>query len=223
MAPAGVGVEELKTEKFWIAVLAEFMGTLLLILVACGSCNKQVPKLPYSGVLTTLQPPARLQTPDKGGPNLGRLDTGSPAALSQDANMPMVLLGQTAVNAATIRISLAFGFSVATIVWIIAHYSGGHINPAITLAFVATRKISVLRYVFMCAASFKHSLLFLFYYQTCSTRVRTRVHFCRTWTWTWTWGERTRIWTRTWYPWTWTWTRTLEFFSASPLSSPFVT
>jgi len=50
-------------------------------------------------------------------------------------------------NKNLVRHSLAFGFSVATIVWAIIHLSGGHINPAVTVAFVVTRKISVLRYV----------------------------------------------------------------------------
>jgi len=45
-----------------------------------------------------------------------------------------------------VRHSLAFGFSVTAIVWMIADISGGHINPAVTVAFVVTRKISVLRY-----------------------------------------------------------------------------
>jgi len=34
---------------------------------------------------------------------------------------------------------------VATIVWTIAHVSGGHINPAVTAGFLLTRKISFVR------------------------------------------------------------------------------
>ncbi|XP_076470710.1 aquaporin-5-like [Babylonia areolata] len=47
-----------------------------------------------------------------------------------------------------VQISLCFGLSVATIVWNIAHISGGHINPAVTLALLATRKISLAKAVF---------------------------------------------------------------------------
>jgi aquaporin-4 len=45
------------------------------------------------------------------------------------------------------RVALTFGLTVATMVWCIASVSGGHINPAVTIAFLLTRKISLLRAV----------------------------------------------------------------------------
>jgi aquaporin-4 len=86
-------LQDLKSPKFWLAVVAEFLGTCLLVLVACGSC----------------------------------------ANFDKDRKADFV------------QIALAFGFSVATIVWSIAHVSGGHINPAVTIGFLVTRKISILR------------------------------------------------------------------------------
>ncbi|XP_041377056.1 aquaporin-5-like [Gigantopelta aegis] len=47
-----------------------------------------------------------------------------------------------------VQIALCFGLSVATIVWSICHISGGHINPAVTTAMFAARKISLARMVF---------------------------------------------------------------------------
>lgn len=44
-----------------------------------------------------------------------------------------------------VQIALSFGFAVATSVWIIGHISGGHINPAVTVAMLVTRRISLLR------------------------------------------------------------------------------
>lgn len=43
------------------------------------------------------------------------------------------------------QIALCFGLIVATMVWCIAHISGGHINPAVTVSMLVTRKISIAR------------------------------------------------------------------------------
>lgn len=84
-------VGDLQSGKFWVALLAEFIGTALLVTVGCGSC--------YAG-------------------------------------------------SSHVGIALSFGLSVGTIVWAIAGVSGGHINPAVTIGFLATRKISLVRGLF---------------------------------------------------------------------------
>ncbi|KAK3086071.1 hypothetical protein FSP39_013066 [Pinctada imbricata] len=86
-------IDDLRSLRFWKAVAAEFVGTLLLVFVGCGSCIQWV----------------------------------------KDTDV--------------VQISLCFGLSVATIVWIIGHVSGGHINPAVTTAFFITRRISLARAV----------------------------------------------------------------------------
>lgn len=83
--------EDVKTKRMYTACIAEAMGTMLLVLVACGA--------------------------------------------AQSAS------GSSAVA----HISLAFGFSVGTIVWMIGHISGGHINPAVTIGLVAARRITIIR------------------------------------------------------------------------------
>lgn len=41
--------------------------------------------------------------------------------------------------------ALAFGLAVATVVWVFRHISGGHANPAVTLAALFTRRVSIIR------------------------------------------------------------------------------
>ena len=47
-----------------------------------------------------------------------------------------------------VGIALCFGFTIVAVVWAIADVSGGHINPAVTLAFLVTRRITLVRAIF---------------------------------------------------------------------------
>lgn len=51
-----------------------------------------------------------------------------------------------------VLISLCFGLSIATMVQCFGHISGGHINPAVTVAMVCTRKMSIAKSVFYVTA-----------------------------------------------------------------------
>ena len=82
-------VADLKTKRLYTACVAEFIGTLLLVLVGCGAVQSS--------------------------------------------------------NGTVLHISLAFGFTVATMVWMIGHISGGHINPAVTVGLVVTHRITFAR------------------------------------------------------------------------------
>lgn len=95
-------LDDLKSSFFWRALAAEALGTLVLVLVGCGTCV--------------------------GGQEW---ETFAPSI---------------------VQISLAFGLAVATMVWCIAHLSGGHINPAVTAAMLACRKISIARALLYVAA-----------------------------------------------------------------------
>lgn len=90
-------LEDITSLRLWKGIVAEFVGTLLLTLVGCGSCID-------------------LRDDNKTSP--------------------------------IVQVALCFGLSVATVVWAIAHISGGHINPAVTAAMLATRKISLAKAVF---------------------------------------------------------------------------
>jgi len=86
-------LDDLSSSLFWRAVGAEFLGTLLLVFLGCGS-----------------------------------------TLAFDDASKPTSL-----------EVCMCFGFTVGTIVWCIAHVSGGHINPAVSFGMLAARKISFCR------------------------------------------------------------------------------
>lgn len=51
-----------------------------------------------------------------------------------------------------VQIALTFGLCVAIVVWIIGRISGGHINPAVTIAMLTSRRISLARAVLYMAS-----------------------------------------------------------------------
>ena len=57
-----------------------------------------------------------------------------------------------------VGISLCFGLTIVAVVWAIADVSGGHINPAVTLAFCVTRHITVIRAILYIIAQVRASL-----------------------------------------------------------------
>ncbi|XP_076828590.1 aquaporin-1-like [Brachyhypopomus gauderio] len=87
-------VRELKTLSFWRAVLAEFLGTTLLLFV------------------------------------------GISAAIGN---------GNNSYPDQEVKVALAFGLGVATMVQSLGHVSGAHLNPAITLSVLVSCQISVCR------------------------------------------------------------------------------
>lgn len=105
-------LDDMVSLRLWKAVWAEFVGTLILVLVGCGSFIQSWPS---------------------------------------DKNIALKI-NDTAVGAINnyyttdvVQIALAFGLSVATVIWLIGHISGGHVNPAVTCAMLITRRVSLAR------------------------------------------------------------------------------
>ncbi|KAL8563630.1 hypothetical protein ACOMHN_055264 [Nucella lapillus] len=84
-------LEDLLSPNLWRSVACETLGTLVIVLMGCGT-------------LITSDPSAK-----------------------------------------TVQVALGFGLSVATMVWVFGHISGGHFNPALSAAAVVTRRVSIVR------------------------------------------------------------------------------
>ncbi|XP_064354740.1 lens fiber major intrinsic protein [Dromaius novaehollandiae] len=85
-------MREVRSASFWRAVFAEFLGSLLYVLLGLGASLRWAP--------------------------------GPPGALGA---------------------ALAFGLAQATLVQALGHVSGGHINPAVTVAFLLAAQLSLAR------------------------------------------------------------------------------
>ncbi|KAK3607006.1 hypothetical protein CHS0354_023405 [Potamilus streckersoni] len=105
-------LDDIKSLHFWKAVAAEFVGTLILVFIGCGSFVQCWP----NGDHFTLR-----------------------------INDTTVQLSSNYSATDVVQISLAFGLSVTTVIWIIGHISGGHINPVVTCAMLITRRVSLAR------------------------------------------------------------------------------
>ncbi|KAL3858939.1 hypothetical protein ACJMK2_009188 [Sinanodonta woodiana] len=104
-------LDDMVSLRFWKAVWAEFVGTLILVLVGCGSFIQSWPSEKNIAL---------------------KLNDTSVRAMNN-------------YTTDVVQIALAFGLSVATVIWLIGHISGGHVNPAVTCAMFITRRISLAR------------------------------------------------------------------------------
>nr|AOS89750.1 aquaporin [Helix pomatia] len=61
--------------------------------------------------------------------------------------LAITLLGCGAwlTGANVVQIALTFGLTVATMAWVFNHISGAHFNPAVTIASLFTRRVSIIR------------------------------------------------------------------------------
>ncbi|KAK3607004.1 hypothetical protein CHS0354_023403 [Potamilus streckersoni] len=115
-------LDDIRSICMWRAVLAEFLGTLTLVFVGCGSWIQR-----WTGdIVMTI-----------------KIDDATVQSTSNFSSTDVI------------QIALAFGLSVATIIWVIGHISGGHINPAVTCSMLITRRVSLARaFLFIVAQLF---------------------------------------------------------------------
>lgn len=101
-----LGTKEAKTGRFVRAVLAEAVGTGMLVIVGCGSVS----------------------TLNKG------LNPG----------------------AETMAVAFSFGFALAMIIWMFGHISGAHVNPCVSIGFLVTGHVSLIK-VRYCSYTFDNN------------------------------------------------------------------
>lgn len=85
--------EDVRRLRFWRSLIAEFLGTMFLVLFGCGAWTQS-----FYGT----------------GPD-------------------------------TVKIAFAFGLTYVAVLYCIRSVSDGYINPAVTIALLATRRASVIR------------------------------------------------------------------------------
>lgn len=100
------------------AVIAEFLGTAIFVFLATGSVT--------SGCHSK--------------------DVAAASGNGGDTSLTNVAPGSCFLQSTTLlNIALSFGISLFVVIYFTASFSGGHINPAVTLAMFVTKRISLLR------------------------------------------------------------------------------
>ena len=120
--------QEIRSIDFWRGVISECLATFFFVFLAC---------------LTTLHWEVDITTvkQSKVATN-GHVVTGTTSDVSvRNSSRSLALSTDTDL----LIISLTFGLSIAALTQCFGHISGGHFNPAITLAKTVTCKISPIR------------------------------------------------------------------------------
>lgn len=118
--------EEILSFQFWKAVRTEFLATLLYVVLGCGSCLSHSSLPPRFAANASANFSVLEELFDK------RQNT-------EQINFELIIL--------EVKVSLVFGLTSATLIQCMGQVSGCHLTPAITIALLVTRRLSVLRFV----------------------------------------------------------------------------
>ncbi|XP_013380581.1 aquaporin-4-like isoform X1 [Lingula anatina] len=124
--------KELGNIEFWRAVISECIATLLYVLLGCASTLRW-------------DVYAQNATSDVSSGHVNN-DAGTTEATSQWTHETLAANSSHAdADFYIVRVAFCFGLAYTTLQVCFGHISGGHLNPAITIATVVTSKISVVR------------------------------------------------------------------------------
>ncbi|KAF0297932.1 Neurogenic protein big brain [Amphibalanus amphitrite] len=134
--------EEVRSPKFWKALRAEFLASLLLMIFlgGCGGGGVGV----GVGVTGT-----GVGVGSGGGAGVGTDTTYSSTPSAESSPLPSNCSSPcrppTSDGGAAVRLALAYCLTTATLIQCFGNVSGAQTNPAVTLSLLVTRYISPLR------------------------------------------------------------------------------
>ena len=147
--------EEIRSPKFWKALRAELLSSLLLAVFVTGAAQRPPgltgPSFTHTGQETS--PAGRSGSPTE-APGAAAAEA-APAPAAAPTAAPATAEATAAAAAATAaavsdggdgaRMALAYALTVATLVQCVGNMSGAHANPAVTLGLLVCRLVSPLR------------------------------------------------------------------------------
>ena len=117
-------LRELRCYQFWKEVRCELLGTFVYVILGCGTMTN-----------VGQDTEQKLQESSKAIP------TQTYTSLyDEEYNASAIVPSSSYVN-----VALAFGLAAATVIQCVGHVSGGHINPAVSLAMLVMRRVSLAR------------------------------------------------------------------------------
>lgn len=149
--------EEIKSFRFWKAVRSELLATLLLVVVGCGAASydsatesTSIPVIHHPVIHYHVGHPPLHQVGDETVVATTTVPTSVKSNITSGAttsNIPIDVTKNVRSELREVKVSLVFGLVIATLVQCVGNISGGHLNPAVSIAMLVSGHISPLRSV----------------------------------------------------------------------------